>query len=80
MRDRLNGRKARWMWHDEIGLGKRFKQLEHSRIRGIENRQWQNEALQELAEEEYEDLFRDERFNPSSPDWHAAVSNLIDER
>lgn len=73
MRDKILGRAAKFGWRTPYLHEKR-------RARNMEAKQWQNEALQELAEEEYEDLFKDGKFNPSSPDWHAAVSNLIDER
>lgn len=73
MRSKILGRSAKFGWRTPYLHEKR-------RARNMENKQWQNEALQELAEEEYEDLFKDGRFNPSSPDWRAKTENLTDLR
>lgn len=80
MKATLNGRIARRGWRSDINQGRTAKQVEHSRVRNMENKQWQDEALQELAEEEYESLFTEDRFDPSSLDWNIASLNLIDLR
>lgn len=73
MESKILGRAAKFGWRTPY-------QSEKRRARNMENKQWQNEALQELSEEEYEDLFKDECFDPSSPDWRSKAENLIDLR
>jgi len=46
---KLIGRRARYGWRDEINGNPWWKIKEHKRIRQIENKEWQDEALVDLA-------------------------------
>ena len=45
---KLNGRRARYGWRSDININRWWKRKEHKRIRQIENKEWQDEAISEL--------------------------------